>query len=409
MDLDIGKIVAKFNKDQIIEYKQNTKEIFKEIEKYICKNGGIIGGIMALKNIADEANVTFDTEKNGYYLFANKPHIYIINIAKHLSEKKNYSNLTVSSNFKGEFELSFSDNVILTIKNIGEKNLKVMPSRKSTLNKLTYVAPIMLKIEYLLNFIDVQEGVEHWLDFYKRDELLEFIMPFKLTGKEPPKGSGKHNKGTSDVLSKIKQWGIKDNKIFIGTYAYLLFVDSFKDVFRPTIMFYEMFSKNPKNDIESLKELLGKNNITVKSNYSDLGYHGEKWSINYKNAKILDLYDSSNFCIPFVEIIKDNQLITIGNYYVVLLYLNLGVLTSYQIETVNKLAAERLRDRLNMMMIDLIISRKNYLLKIKQTGIAGDSLFDVFQSNCSGQQKNYRREWNIRKWNGKIKRFFQEF
>ncbi len=418
MDLDIAKVVSTFNKEQIKDYQQTKKPIFKDIEKYIAKNGGIIGGVMALENMANEANVEFNTENNGYYAFVVKNHNYALAIAEYLSKTKKYIGITVSSNFKGEFELFYSGDLILTLKNTGEKSLKVMPSRTSdnNLSKVTlnYVAPIMLKIEYLLNFIDVQEGVEYWLEYYKRNELLEFVAPFKLTGNEPPKGSGSQNKATADVLSNIREWGVKESRIFIGAYAYLLFMDDSKG-YRPNIMFYEMMSVNPEHDISVLKELFGAGNITAKSNYSDLGYHGQKWNISYKDSKVLDLYDSSNYCIPYVEKMYKNEVILLGNYYVVLLYLNLGVLTSYQIETVNKPAAERLRDRLNMIMMELINKRKDYLLETRETGIGGfeqsstRDLFNVFQTDCIGQQKNYRREWNIKKWNGKIKRFFKEF
>lgn len=411
MNLDISKVVANHHKEQIKEYQNSKKGIFKDIEKYIGQHGGIIGGVMALKNMADEANVEFDVKNYGYFAFVVKNKDYAIAIAEYLSKKRKYSNIAVSSNFKGEFELLHSGDLILTLKNIGEKSLKVMPSRKSDKTTLTYVAPMMLKIEYLLNFIDVQEGVEHWLEYYKMNHLLEFIAPFKLTGREPSKGTGEVNKQTADVLLKVREWGIKENKIFIGAYAYLLFMESNRDkkYYKPNIMFYEIMSMNPENDITVLKEILGDSHVKVKSNYSDLGYHGTKWNISYKDFKILDLYDISNYCIPYVEKIVGDKVILLGNYYVILLYLNLGVLTSYQIETVNKLAAERLRDRLNMMMMELINKRNDYLLKTRETGIGGEDLFDVFQNVCIGQQKNYRREWNIKKWNGTLKRFYQEF
>ena len=419
MNLDISKVVANYHKEQIKEYQNSKKGIFKDIEKYIGQHGGIIGGVMALKNMADEANVEFNTQNYGYFVFVVKNKDYAIAIAEYLSKKRKYSNIAVSSNFKGEFELLHSGDRVLTLKNIGEKSLKVMPFRKSDLNlsktTLTYVAPMMLKIEYLLNFIDVQEGVEHWLEYYKMNHLLEFVAPFKITGREPVKGTGGIvNKQTADVLLKVREWGIKENKIFIGAYAYLLFMENDRDkerekYYKPNIMFYEIMSMNPENDITVLKEILGDSHVKVKSNYSDLGYHGIKWNISYKDFKILDLYDISNYCIPYVEKIVGDKVILLGNYYVILLYLNLGVLTSYQIETANKLAAERLRDRLNMMMMELINKRNDYLLKTRETGIGGEDLFDVFQNVCIGKQKNYRREWNIKKWNGTLKRFYQEF
>jgi len=414
MDLDITKVVENYRQNQITEFQQSKKGIFKDIEKYIAEHGGLLNGISALKMMADaNGNEGFDIEDHGIFIIVAKAQDYTIKIGKFLATK--YSGIAVSSKFDGDFNVLQDKAIIMTIKNTGEKTLKVMPTWRSP--ALKCVAPMILKIEFLLNLVDNQEGVEKWLETYKNNELLDRIAPFKLIGKMPPSVAGGK---PSNVLSKVREWAIENRRIFIGAYAYTMFMTESKkhNYFKPAVMFYEIMSVNPAHDIETLKKILSEagdavaSAFEVKKNYSDLDYHGNKWSISYNKNKILDIYDISNYCIPFVEKIgPDGLKMILGNYYILLLYFNLGVLTSYQIEAVNKPAAIRLRDRLNAMMMELINERAAYLKRSRKTGIAGpdeNNLFDVFQVDCIGNQRNFRREWNIKKWNGKIKKFYQE-
>jgi len=416
MDLDIKKVVATYRDQQIKEFYKSKKGLFKDIEKYIAKHGGILNGVTALKNIADTAGIAdsevFSGEKRGLYVIVAKVQDYTLALAEFLAKDLGYVGIAVSSNFKGDFEILHDKEVVLTLKNTGEKTLKVLPVRTSNIGgiSLKYVAPMLLKIEYLTNFIDNQEGSDKWLDNYKQDVLLEYLAPFKLSGPEP---SQDRRHIDAKVLEKVRRWAVEEDRIFIGAYAYTLFMNGIKGVYyRPVITAYEIMSVNPEHDIGVLKEIFGEKNLIVKMNYSDLDYHGKKWSVSYKKVKILDIYDISNYCIPYVKKKINGDTILLGNFYVVMLYFNLGVITSFQIETVNKPVAERLRNRLNMMMMELLKRRAEFLLKSRESGIAGsgeNDLFDVFQTDCIGSQKNYRREWNIKKWNGKIRRFFKEF
>ncbi|MCA9749984.1 MAG: hypothetical protein KC414_12820, partial [Romboutsia sp.] len=50
--------------------------------------------------------------------------------------------------------------------------------------------------------------------------------------------------------------------------------------------------------------------------------------------------------------------------------------------------------------------RNDYLKFHGIIGINSGSPFDIFQNNCIGKQINYRREYNIKKWNRQVKSFY---
>lgn len=410
MDLDIAKLVERYKKDKIKEYQDTNKTLFNDIKTYITKNGGLVSGIMALSYIANKAKIPFNTEDKPFYIFVIKARDYVTKMAEKLSKK--HSGLSISSNFKEEYDLLHNNNIVATFNGIGEKTLKILPRFEGI-----YAAPIILSIENLLVMTDPQEGVEKWLEVYKMDNLLNYIEPFK-----PKKDNSKNiinipESHVPKILQKVYEWIKSHNKIFIGLYAYLFYM--YESGYNKPMLIklngkyvpnYEILSYTPKEDIKQLIELFGKNNIKVKENYSDLNFHGNKFSISYKKAKILDIYDISKYCVPYIT--KNNKFY--GNFYIVLLYLNLGILTAYQISNVNETASTALKNRINTMLYDLYNAREMYLLKHGITGIstAEDeeyNLFNVFQMTCIGTQANFRREWNIKKWNGKTKRYFVEF
>ena len=402
----LEKIVDEYNADEIKNYRKSRESVFKSIETYVKDNNLIIAGVMAMKNLLDRVNFDCDEVPNNMWYFE----VYspdarrdCISLANKLFEEK-FPLIEAKKDFDGSYVVWYKAQKACKFVHASASIFERLPKETNKVNligkDIAYASIEILKIPILMNYINPRQDIKNWETIVKIDSKVDQWYPFQNTGKDPDEGSKNYNKD----LEKTEKWMVKEKDlILIGNYAYQQFLknSNYKKGYYPVINFYEVLSNNPKDHIKSLEKVLG-STLRVKEHQSQMKFHGTKYSVFKGDNKIIDIYDSSEECVPFVEINK----VKYGNYHVLLLYLYIGLWISHKIQESSETVANKLRDRLSKMIWTLINARNWYL---KEKGISGihdrkrDDLFDIFQIHCKGTQKNVEREFRIRKWKGDIK------
>lgn len=390
--MEIKKIVEDFENKRIKEYQKSRKKLFLKMEEFFKENVCIITGVRALKMYLDKVSYDYDIKIQGYEIYTQHPKDFLIRLMEFLPDTWK----VIKNDFEYNFELYYKNTMICKAKKINEKTLENIPIIK--VNDLNYVDPIILFINYLTIFVDPQENVSEWLDTYKYFNLLNNIVPIQ---NENIKISIRKN-DNEKFMKKIYDY-ISKNKIIIGKEAFNLFMKLKSKKFYKIlpIDFYEILSETPEDDIKNLESILSVK-LEVQKFKNEMKLHGDKYILKYKNNTFLHIYNSTGYCLPIVKINNIN----IGNYHVIMLYLNLAVLTTYRIKSTNSFVAEKIKN-FNLYMIAMLEKKRNDYLKYHSIiGIDNNSPFDIFQDSCIGMQINHRRNYNIKKWNKEIKSFY---
>ena len=407
-------IVKEYNKDEIKQYRKSRESVFKSIENYIRDNKRVVLGVMAVKNLLSRVSAMKEDSRvneipnNMWYYEVYSPDARrdSIFLANKLFEEK-FPLIEAKKDFDGSYVVWYKAQKACKFVHITSSLFERLPTDISNVNLISkdilYANIELLKIPILMSYINPRQDISKWETIIKYDAEIDKWYPFQSTGKEPGEGSKIYDKGLLGDLEKTEKWMLKvKGLILIGNYAYQQFLktSNYKRGYYPVINFYEVLSSSPKDHIKSLEKILG--TLRVKEHDSSLKFHGKKYSVFKGDNKVIDIYDSGEECVPFVEINK----VRYGNYHVLLLYLYIGLWISHKIKESSETTSSKLRDRLSKMIWTLIEARNWYL---KEKGISGihdrkrDGLFDVFQIHCKGVQPNIEREFRIRKWKGDIK------
>ena len=405
----LEEVVSRYNQEEIVKYRKSREPAFKSVESFVKDNNRVICGIMAIKNLLDNVKQELDTPNELWYYQVYSPNARkdAILLANRLYNDK-FPLIEAKKDFDGSYVVWYKAQKICKFIHVPASLFDRLPTRKSDNNligeELLYANIDLLKIPILLSYIDPRQDISSWETIVKYDTKLDSWYPFKTTGHDPGEGTKIYDQKLLQFLKGIHNWMHKEKDlILIGNYAYQKFLETSKypRPFKPIINFYEVLSDTPEAHIKALEKALG-TPLQFKKHESPLDFHGTKYSVFKDNLKLIDIYDKSEQCIPFVEIDKTKY----GTYHVILLFLYIGIWISHKIKDTSESTANRLRDRLTKMIWTLIDARNWYL---RQRGISGvhdcrrESVFDVFQIHCQGTQKNIEREFRIRKWKGEIK------
>lgn len=399
----LEEIVKEYNQEEIVAYHKSRKSVFKSIEEYIKKNQRIIIGVMAVQELLSRVDQDIDVPNNDWYYEVYSPDARrdSIALANKLFEDK-FPLIEAKKDFDGSYIVSYKSKK--ACKFVHATNFVFEKLPYETHGDLRYGTIDLLKIPILMSYINPRQDISKWETIVKYDSMIDRWYPFTNTGKDPGEGKRIFDKGLLKNLEKIEKWMLNESDlIVIGNYAYqqLLKISGYEKGYYPAINFYEVLSSSPKESIKSLEKIMG--TLQVKEHQSQLNFHGTKYSVFKGDNKLLDIYDSREECIPFVEIKK----VKYGTYHVLLLYLYIGLWISHKIKDTSTTTSIKLRDRLSMMIWTFINARNWYL---KEKGISGihdrkrDDPFDIFQIHCKGVQKNVEREFRIKKWNGDMKK-----
>lgn len=296
-----------------------------------------------------------------------------------------------------ELKRDYDDSLMISWK--GRKIIGIYYLMKDEFNKLDvikgggllYVQLEHLMIEIMKIFTNPRYEIDKWITYYDYYKLLEKMIPLKA--KEIEKPPEVRNPEILKCLKKIEENFIKKANItVIGSYAYKLMIEyaggKRSNLFIPAMTnVFEVLSAQPLEDIEKIKKILGLGSgpdLVIKKSNNHLGFYKAKYSIFFKNYKLVEIYDASEECVPFVKY-RD---IRLGNLHVILKYLYIGIYIA------RKINDTRLIDR--METIIYFLKEASYYGKRK-------NLFAVFQIDCVGKAINIEREFRINKWNGNIK------
>lgn len=396
----IEKFIEIYEKKERRRVLSELDKIHKDIFDFIKTKGLIVFDTFAFEYWLKEfITDLLPIEQYFYSVYSSLPRDHIIELADILY-KKGYKILEATKDYDA-YVIKYRAYIVIKIFNCPSSLMSLIPTKDC------FVPLNMLKIHLLQHFTNPKTSIDRWKELYIYDSLIDKYYPLSIG-----KISSAPDKKPHKLLKEVKQLlDTIEGVVYIGNYAYLklLKIADYGNYF-PTTTTYEILHKNPSVCLTLLKEKY-KNRITVKENRSLLHFHGIKYSIKIDEVKLLDIYDSSEVCVPTISL--DNNISdsvakgTIGNYHLILLYLYIGWWNSY------KMKNEVIRNKIGNMINNISCARNHYLKTHKKIGIANfnstkiskqsDSTpFDIFQIICTGEQRDLQREFKINKWENKI-------
>jgi len=241
-----------------------------------------------------------------------------------------------------------------------------------------YVNLTFEKVNIFNILTNIRDDIHLWPLYFNALKLLNEKYKGEFNNSECEKMSFNSIKKSDilKILKKIPSNFVMNDHVIIGAWGYILAVGKNDKI---PINFYEILTENIEADIEKIKKIIGDEKLTIKKyNIPKIfGWCGTKYSVFYETYKIIDLYDASNDCVPFIEV-KDYK---VGTPFVLLKYLYIDLYSSYRLDTGNILQCKL----------------ENMINGIKKN----KKLFP--ELSCIGSQESLEREFRIKKWNGDIK------
>ena len=363
----LDSIISKFEE---IERKQMQTEFDNEgtsvIKKFIQRTKGIVYGTMAMKALLGNINVPMNEYHFSVYSYQAKENSF--ELANEMYEV-GLPLVELKREFDGTFAIYYQNQKACAFFQIPQQEYNNLPTFES--NGLKYAGLDVIKAHIMKIFTNPRFKINKW-------EWL-FQIYLELSAKYPvptriDRGKGIETDESPSKTVKKKFIDIEEDIVIIGINAFAKYVPKSN-----MEGLYEVLSFKPQEHLDKLRELLGPD-VEIKKNINHLKLHGPKYSVFKGKQKVLDLYDSSEECIPCVKL--ENGL-KYGNIHLVLRYLYSGVLTSFKIE-----GGLRLRERLYWMISKL------------QKG--SEDVSKVFQIKCFGKAKNIERDFRIKKWDGEL-------
>lgn len=409
----LTEIVKQHQIKETTTFLSDFDPVFQQVEQYIKANPSrIVHGTLAIITLLKHTSTpnttspikilqtNFTPNQIYYEIYSPDARQDAISLANQLF-LDNQSLVEARKNWHSQYTVSTNTKIVATFTQVPEALVTRIPHQ--IINDIPYASPEMLKIPILLAYTNPRYQIDRWETTLLLDNLLDtnYPIPHPKSSDQQPKKQSAYLQKTFDFIQKNK-----NHLIIIGNLAYQLLLKKsrYPNPFLPSITSYEVMAKEPHSIIAKLKTHFAPTPLTIKENVSILKFHNKKYAIFIDKVKLIDIYDIHNQCIQTITLHSQPSL-TLANYHTILLYLYLGIWTSYKISITSTTTSERLRERLQLMIYHLSKARELYLNKNKITGLNSTSqdLFNIFQIKCQGMQKNIERNARIRKWNGKEK------
>ena len=372
----LDAIIDKYQESERIRLqRERDSEGYSLIEKFIQRTGGIVYGTMTIKALLGHAKVPLKEYYYSVYSYRAKENSFelaneMYETGLPLVELKRESNGTFAVYYKNQKACAF-----FQVPQQEYNNLPIFDSNKNLISEnIKYAGLDVIKAHLMQIFTNPRFEIQKWIPMFQ--VYLELNARYPVPTRS---GRGSGTSETGESPSKIVKKKFIDKEkdlVIIGANAFVKYVP------RSGIQegIYEVLSFKPQEHLDKLRELLGPD-VSIKKNINHLKLHGPKYSISKGDKKVLDLYDSGEDCVQYIELVDG---LKYGNIHVLLRYLYSGVLTSFKIE-----GGLRLRERLYWMISKL------------QEG--SEELDKDFQIKCFGKQKNIERDFRIKKWEGELK------
>jgi len=260
---------------------------------------------------------------------------------------------------------------------------------------LTYVAPKYLKIDLLVALTNPKQAIWRWDKDFERLKKLEKYYPVEKPRNFCEKTQGKYYKTTMDnIIEKFLEK--RDDYILFGDMAYYAYMETsgLSDYFMPEVKYFEIGMQNPNSIFPELRRITN-GKIKIKRYHQFLKHIPTRYIVTPEgkdNNILLIIYELNDKCIPYVMYNGSK----IMSYHGLILYYNFMIYLSQRYG---------IRDREQIAeccLYDLERAR-NYFFKRTGMNEFSDSIFKCFILPCLGNERNIKRESQIRGWNkGKI-------
>lgn len=442
----IVKIAEQIHKEMDQTYYNYKMKAWDYIEEYIIQHNLIIHGRLAIMELLKQKKINkHDSsllpkidEPNRYYkCFSLNGKKNIAEIITKLRELK-YDNIRsqvthLSYGVRcvisvGEFRQTLPVFEVIHISKYEYYRLntsaeKIKKSRKAVaLNKpLKVIHPLLAKISILNLLIDPLDGLnevysDNWETMYKYKILMDkyYNEYFWLKGRNQNIKSRK--KSQNNILNDIFKILVEHDVIFIEDFVYNIYQYNKKI----NLTKYVVLARDIKSLINKLKKKLeqGSKKIIVKEFDNKVNFIESKYIISYNNEHLLDIYNITSNCVPYVNYKLKNKQVKIGNYFVVLKYYY-AILWDNLVNYMNKKCSISYVLHLEGMIKNLISCRETYLKQNKSLGIMRRSqqdmkknnIFSVFGINCEYSNEYYTdtRAHNVKLWEYKKTHSSEEY
>lgn len=344
--LELSKIVEKKKKEDIINFQKERKEGYKIIEKFIYKNKGKIFGNMAYLNNLELLEIS----EYYYSVYIRNNKQSGIELADILF-KEGYSLVELMRNYDNSYTLKYNGYRACVLHSISENDYNTMEtiSEKSKISgcNLMYVIPEILNITILTKICNPRIYISEWEFLYKVLNNSDILSKSKIKSKENNTLIGSPPKFIN-IIKKIYFYIKNHDILLVGIAGYLTLMSKSnkKRYFKPKLNVFELLSKDPKSDLKSIKKYIGlpEKDFSERLIKSFINLHPDKYSLYYKNIKIIDMYDISKEYIPYTII---NE-IKYGNLDLIKRFLFIGIYISYKIKN-----GIQLRQKNKLMITEL--------------------------------------------------------
>jgi|AntRauTorckE6833_2_1112554.scaffolds.fasta_scaffold21280_2 hypothetical protein len=385
---ELSKIVKKKRKDDIKRFQEQRKDGYKLIEKFIYDNKGKIFGNMAYLKYLENDSKLLEISEYYYDVYMKNNKGKGIQLTDILY-KAGYSLVEMLRNYDNSYTIKYNGQKACILYPISENDYNTLESflEKSKISgcKLKYVIPEILNINILTKICNPRIYISDWEFLYKVLNKSDIIKISTIRSKETKSLLGGFPR-FPEILKKLYFYVKNNDVLVIGIIGYLTLINK-KRYFRPRFNVFELLSKDPKEELKKIRKELG----LVEKDFSEriiksfIGLHPDKYSLYYKNIKIVDLYDISKEYVPYTII---NE-VKYGNLDLIKRFLFIGIYISYKIK-----GGEQLRRRNTLMISEL-----------NSTDIPKEISRPYEIKQLFGNIVIPDRQFKIRKFNGKEKYF----
>lgn len=287
--------------------------------------------------------------------------------------------------------------VVLRIIGLRTSVYKALPTVKLGEFDLNHIDPNIYRIFIYKDYSNPHGKVQNWKRRFEQEKILNKQVPIPFVKHNKFKKAKEHQ-NVAKIIKSLKN----DNKsIVIENLAYNLMIEyTNSKISKENVKYVVFLSLDPEAHIKKIKEMFNEKELMIKKRTSQFNLFKQKLVVSVNNKKVAEIYDSSEDCIPFTEY-KGYR---IGNPHVLLVYFYIGLWITYNLEEgIRNMIQRNIFKKIN----GLIKMRSEYLKRKNLVGVEKEAgLMKIFHLECLGDQVDYGRKYNIRKWNKEVSGFY---